>query len=269
MHVSYCWGKQPTLFPEISHLFPGRPRKAGWGVYTSGQWGQVTRLEIPGHEQSGVNSPVPTWAVSLFQLLSWPSWDPTVSWCWGEGSCWLVGIAVSRRTWEKLWISDPPPQGSAPLSSPQSSWVQGVCVAGMGSGTLCSDLAIGTHSALGTASVLAFTICFLCGAHVGIPRESPWAHAGDQGQAVTARWHCELAGTAVILTSPQGGRKAQSNSSCSSSWGCNSAAAVIFHPDLWEPEVFQSHRAALLIRVQGGKTQDTTQASDLQFCLQL
>lgn len=80
MHFSQRWGKHPTLFPETSHLFPAGPWKAGGGVYTPGPWGQVTRLEIPGHERSGVNSPVPTWAVSLCQLLSWLSWDPTVSW---------------------------------------------------------------------------------------------------------------------------------------------------------------------------------------------
>lgn len=99
--------------------------KSGDGVYNPEPWGQVTRLEIPDQEQSGVNSPVPTWAASLF--LSWLSWDPTVSWLLGWG--FTLADGHSRRTWEKPWISDAPLRDSATLSRP-SELLGTVCLCG-------------------------------------------------------------------------------------------------------------------------------------------
>lgn len=139
----------------------------------------------------------------------------------------------------------------------------------MGSGTLCSDLAVGTHSAPGTALFLPFTVCFLCRAPVRIPRQSPGAHPGDQRQAVTVRWHCELAGTTGIVTSPQGRKKAQSYSSCSLLVGLQQRWSNDIPPTACgDLMLFESQSRSLLKRVQGGTTQDTTQALGLQLYLQ-
>lgn len=100
-----CFQKHPTSFPAI----PWRqevvfaPLGSGHTIRNTRSWAEWCKQPC-----SNLSS------VCLSCWADFPGIPPCPD-CWGEGSRWLVGTALSRRTWEKLWISDSPPQDSAML----------------------------------------------------------------------------------------------------------------------------------------------------------
>lgn len=251
---------QPVL-GETSHLvsrnippcFQPAPWKAGGGVYTSGPWGQVTRLEIPGHEQSGVNSPVPTWAVSLFQLLSWLSWDPAVSWLLGWGFTPACGCSLEQEDVREAVNQWSPSTGQCHA---QQDFRVPMYVYLCGRNGVRDPLQWPCHR-----HPLCSGHCFIPAVHCLLPVLSP---CPNQRITLGTRWGSEASGdTAVALWAVRNHcncnfltGKAQSNSSCSLLLGLQLCWSGDIPPttcgDLMLFRVTEP--LSLLNRVQGGKT---------------